>query len=211
MTSTTPEEGGGVVGSDYRASIGGGWQNALHGALADPRFAIRAGTRMARAKWSLRDATTVGSRVRVKGVPRVENKGRLEVAPRVRIVSTVAQTELVVGRDGLLQIGESTFINYGCSISASGRVTIGADCNIGTHVMIMDNEFHSIEPERRNEIPESRPIELADNVWIGGRSIILGGVSIGYGSVIGAGSVVTKDVPARSIAVGVPARVIREI
>lgn len=211
MTSTEPEEGSGVVASDYRTSVGAGWQRALQGAFADPRFAARAGARMARAKWSLRQATSVGSRVRVKGAPRIENKGRLEVASRVRIVSTVAQTELVVGRDGLLEIGESTFINYGCSISASGEVRIGAECNIGTHVMIMDNEFHSIEPERRNEIPESRPIELADNVWIGGRSIVLGGVSIGYGSVIGAGSVVTKDVPDRSIAVGVPARVIREI
>jgi maltose O-acetyltransferase len=73
----------------------------------------------------------------------------------------------------------------------------------------MDNDFHRLEPERRNERPESKPIVLEDNVWLGGRVIVLAGVTIGEDSVIGAGSVVTSDIPPKVIAAGVPARVIR--
>ena len=75
----------------------------------------------------------------------------------------------------------------------------------------MDNDFHRIEPERRLERPESRPITIDDNVWIGARVIVLAGVTIGADSCIGAGSVVIDDIPPRSLAVGVPARVIREL
>jgi maltose O-acetyltransferase len=68
-----------------------------------------------------------------------------------------------------------------------------------------------MEPERRNEMPASAPIVLEENVWIGIRAIVLRGVTIGQGSVIGAGSVVVNDVPPRSLAAGVPARVIRTL
>jgi len=75
----------------------------------------------------------------------------------------------------------------------------------------MDNDFHRLEPERRNERPDSAPIILEDNVWLGARVIVLKGVTIGEGSVIGAGSVVTKDIPPRSLAVGMPAKVIKTL
>jgi acetyltransferase-like isoleucine patch superfamily enzyme len=108
-------------------------------------------------------------------------------------------------------IGQSAFINYGCSISATRLVRIGARCNIGTGVIIMDSDFHRIEPERRTESPEPRPIVLEENVWLGARVIVLGGVTIGAGSVIGAGSIVTRDIPPRSVAVGQPAKVVRTL
>ena len=88
---------------------------------------------------------------------------------------------------------------------------IGAHCNIGSHTIIIDNDFHRLDPERRNEMPDSAPIILEDNVWIGVRAVILRGVTIGAGSVIAAGSVVVKDVPARTLAGGVPAKVIRSL
>jgi maltose O-acetyltransferase len=75
----------------------------------------------------------------------------------------------------------------------------------------MDNDFHRMEPERRLERPESRPIAIEDNVWLGARVTVLGGVTIGEGSCVAAGSVVIDDVPPRSLAAGVPARVIRTL
>ena len=162
-----------------------------------------------RAYWYFRRATELGSKVRVWGKPSVRNKGKMIVGNRVRLISTIATTELVSGDNGLLKIGDGTIINYGCSIAATQLIQFGIDCSIGTHVLMMDNDFHHIEPERRNERPESSPIILEDNVWVGGRAIILRGVTIGHDSVIGAGSVVARSIPPRSVAMGFPARVIR--
>ncbi len=162
------------------------------------------GRAVLRARWYLRRAQ-VGARVRVWGQPSIEAYGRMIIGERVRLVSTIATTELVAGEHGTLEIGESAFINYGCSIAASQLVRIGPRCNIGTYVIMMDNDFHRLEPERRDERPESKPIILEENVWLGARVIVLRGVTIG------AGSVVTRDVPPRSVAVGLPARVIRTL
>lgn len=164
-----------------------------------------------RAHWYLRQATQVGQRVRVWGKPSVDNQGRLLIGNRVRLSSKIATLELATGPQGVLEIGEGTYINYGCSIGATQSVCIGRECNIGTYVIIMDNDFHRLEPERRKETPVSAPIVLEENVWLGARVIVLPGVTIGCGSVIGAGGVVTRDIPPRSLAVGVPARVIRSI
>lgn len=91
------------------------------------------------------------------------------------------------------------------------RVTIGERCLIGPHCMIMDTPFHNVEPDRRLSSVAPTPITIGDNVWLGARVIVLPGVTIGDDAVVGIGSVVTSDVPARSVAVGVPARVVREI
>ncbi len=164
-----------------------------------------------RAKWYFRRARLGGNKVRVWGRPSVRNNGRMLIGDRVRLVSTIATTELVAGANGVLEIGEGAFINYGCSIAADLLVRIGPRCNIGTHVIIMDNDFHRLEPDRRHEKPASRPIILEENVWLGGRVIVLNGVTIGKDSVIGAGSVVTRDIPPGVVAAGVPAKVIRQL
>ncbi len=77
--------------------------------------------------------------------------------------------------------------------------------------MLMDNAYHTIDPCRRNEVPPTRPIVIGDEVWLGARVIVLPGATIGSQSVIGAGSVVSGDVPPRSLAAGVPCKVIRSI
>jgi len=164
-----------------------------------------------RAHWYLRHATQVGSKARVWGKPVIRNHGTLLIGERIRLVSTVATTEIAIEHGGTLEIGSGTYINYGCSIAASQLVRIGTNCNIGTHVLLMDNDFHCLEPERRSEKPPSAPIELEDNVWLGARVIVLRGVTIGAGSAVGAGSVVTKDIPPRCVAVGIPAKVIRRL
>lgn len=103
------------------------------------------------------------------------------------------------------------FINYGVSIAALQNVRIGDHANIGTYVLLMDNDFHGLAPERRHELPPSAPICLEDNVWLGARSIVLRGVTIGAGSVVAAGAVVVDDVPPRSVVGGVPARLIGSV
>ncbi len=163
-----------------------------------------------RARWYLRGATSVGKRIRVYGHPAIENYGRLIIGDRVQLVSTIATLEIVAA-GGTLEIGANSYINYGCSISASQLVCIGPRANIGTYVILMDNDFHRLDPARRLERPESAPIILEENVWLGARVIVLRGVTIGKGSVVGAGSVVTHDIPPNSLAVGMPARVIRKL
>lgn len=164
-----------------------------------------------RAHWYFRNATDLGSKVRVWGKPSVRNWGKMVIGSHVRLISTMATTELASGSEGLLEIGDGTSINYGCSIAATKLVRIGRDCHIGTHVLMIDNDFHHVEPERRNERPESAPIILENNVWIGARAIIFRGVTIGEGSVISAGSVVARNIPPRSLAMGFPARVIQKL
>lgn len=164
-----------------------------------------------RAQWYLRRAACLGPRVRLWGRPAIHIRGRMIIADRVQLVSTTAKLELAVEEDATLEIGTSTFINYGCSIAASQHIRIGAHCSIGTHVIIMDSDYHELSPERRHIRAEPAPIELEDNVWVCARAIVLKGVTIGHGSVIGAGSVVTRDIPPRSLAVGQPARVIRSL
>jgi acetyltransferase-like isoleucine patch superfamily enzyme len=180
-------------------------------APADLLALWRNGWAVLRARWYLRRAAALGPRVRLWGRPAVTCAGTLLVGDRARLVSTVATLELAVGPGATLAIGERTFINYGTSIAATERVEIGPHCSIGTYVVMMDNDFHSLEPERRDERPESRPIVLEENVWLGARVVVLRGVRIGAGSVVAAGSVVTHDIPPRSLAAGMPAKVIRKL
>lgn len=177
----------------------------------DARYVWVNGKAVARARWYLRRADQVGNRVRVFGRPLIVNGGRMVIGERVQLISTVATLEMVSDVGGLLEIGDGTFVNSGCSIAATQLVRIGADCHIGPHTMMLDNDFHRIEPERRNERPPSAPIIIGDNVWIGSRVIITSGTTIGTGSCVAAGSIVTKDVPARTLVAGVPARVIRTL
>jgi acetyltransferase-like isoleucine patch superfamily enzyme len=172
---------------------------------------LREGSAVLRAQWYLRGASRVPTTVRLYGRPLVNNGGTLTVGDRVRLSATVATTELAIAPGATLTIGEQTFINYGTSISASESVTIGPRCNIGTYCMIMDNNFHRLEPDRRTEPPPSAPVQIGENVWLGGRVIVLPGVTIGDHSVVAAGSVVTRDVPERTVVAGVPARLVRDI
>jgi acetyltransferase-like isoleucine patch superfamily enzyme len=102
-------------------------------------------------------------------------------------------------------IGNGTYLNRNTEIVAASSVTIGRDCKIARDVIIMDTDQH--------ELPGSgviaKPVQIGDHVWIGSRAIILKGVTIGTGAVVAAGTVVTKNVPARAVVAGVPARIVR--
>jgi acetyltransferase-like isoleucine patch superfamily enzyme len=159
------------------------------------------------ARVYLRRCTRVGLFTRVYGRPHIHNRGTLIVGERVLIWSTTATTELAVFPGGTLEIGDATTINYGTSIAATGLVRLGRGCRLGTHVMILDNDFHELED--RDAMPAPRPVILEDNVWLANRAIVLPGVTIGHDAVVGAGSVVMTSIPPRSVALGNPARVVK--
>jgi len=114
-------------------------------------------------------------------------------------------------KGAVLEIGEN-FGMTGGTICAAERIQIGDNVIIGANSTIIDTDFHPLDADTRRRQPQdarTAPIVIEDDVFIGMNCTILKGVVIGRGSVIGAGSVVTHDIPARSIAAGNPARVIR--
>lgn len=164
-----------------------------------------------RARYYLRSAQALGVRVRLWGVPAINNQGQLLIGDRVRLASGVSTLELSVGPHGTLQIGDRVLINHGCSIGATKLVRIGERCNIGSQSILIDNAFHELDPDRRDQQPDSAPVVLEDNVWLAARVIVLPGVTIGKNSVVGAGSVVTRDLPPDVLAAGIPAKVVRPL
>lgn len=107
-------------------------------------------------------------------------------------------------------IGDQVFINWGLIAVDVGQIRIGADSQLGPGVQLL-TATHPIAPEpRRAKVEGSEPITLEENVWLGGGVIVCPGVTIGRNTVVGAGAVVTRDLPADAVVVGNPARVIRE-
>ncbi|MFD5799984.1 sugar O-acetyltransferase [Streptomyces sp. NPDC127020] len=110
-----------------------------------------------------------------------------------------------------ITIGARTFVNCNLTALDVAAITIGEDCQIGPSVQLL-TPTHPLEPgPRRDKLEAALPITIGDNVWLGGGAIVLPGVTIGDNSVIGAGAVVTKDVPANVVAVGNPARPVRNV
>ena len=117
-------------------------------------------------------------------------------------------------------VGARCFMNFNFTVQDDARVTIGDDCSFGPNVTIV-TPLHPMLPEERRGMKCSdgetrflcyaKPVTIGSDCWFGANVVVCPGVTIGEGCVIGAGSVVTRDIPARSFAAGVPARVIRQI
>lgn len=117
-------------------------------------------------------------------------------------------------------IGHDCFMNFNFTVQDDARVTIGSHCCFGPYVTLV-TPLHPMLPEERRGIVckdgeerflcYAKPIVIGDDCWFGANVVVCPGVTIGNGCVIGAGSVVTKDIPDRTFAAGVPAKVIREI
>lgn len=110
-----------------------------------------------------------------------------------------------------IEVGKNFFANYNCTILDVARVVIGDNCQFAPNVSIY-TAGHPLHPDTRNTLYEyGIEVMIGDNVWVGGNTVICPGVHIGSNSVIGAGSVVTKDIPDWSVAAGNPCKVIRKI
>ncbi|EPF7976892.1 sugar O-acetyltransferase [Vibrio harveyi] len=108
-------------------------------------------------------------------------------------------------------LGDNVYANFNLTLVDDTHIYIGDHVMIGPNVTIA-TAGHPIDPELRRDIAQFNiPVHIGNNVWIGANSVVLPGVIIGENSVIGAGSVVTKDIPANVVAVGNPCRVLREI
>jgi maltose O-acetyltransferase len=110
-----------------------------------------------------------------------------------------------------ITIGDRSFVNYGAVFLDAGPITIGADVQIGPGVQLLTPTHELDAARRRAGWERALPVVIGDNVWLGGGVIVCPGVTIGSDTVVGAGSVVTRDLPAGVLAVGNPARVIREL
>jgi acetyltransferase-like isoleucine patch superfamily enzyme len=119
------------------------------------------------------------------------------LAERVRLVFE--------GPAGRIELGDDVFLNARAEIRARELVKIGAGTIVAFDAVVMDTNHHDLEGS-----VTTAPTIIGEHVWIGARAMVLRGVTIGDGAVIAAGSIVTRDVPARALAAGNPARVIRE-
>ncbi|HPL62309.1 MAG: acyltransferase [Syntrophales bacterium] len=146
------------------------------------------------------------------GIPWIEGNLRIEIGEKVMLDGSIILSGRVYDNP-LLRIGDRTVLGFKTSVNVACSVVIGSDCLIAGGCLISDNDGHPLNPERRlrREVltrDEVKPIVIEDNVWIGTHSVILKGVRIGAGSVISANSVVTRNIPPYSIAMGAPARIL---
>jgi acetyltransferase-like isoleucine patch superfamily enzyme len=118
-------------------------------------------------------------------------------------------TKIMIGENASLKIGNKTYINEHSRIQCRNNIEIGESCAIAWSVNILDTDEHSIITNKEKKKVFGN-VKIGNNVWIGCNSIVLKDVEIGNGVVIGAGTIVTKDIPSNCLAVGSPAKVLKE-
>ena len=125
----------------------------------------------------------------------------------------VLDNDLTIECWGKLQVGDRVIFGHHCTVAARESILIGDDCMFAEMVSIRDHDHAFGNPTRpyREQGFVSAPVRIGRNVWLGGKVTVCKGVSIGDNSVIGANAVVTRDIPANTVAVGIPARVIRSL
>jgi acetyltransferase-like isoleucine patch superfamily enzyme len=174
--------------------------------LTIARRVSRYSMELASAQLWLRDVQELGRGVRCFHRPHIENSGTMRIGHNTLLRSVLVPVELACGPGATLEIGADCSINYGVSIGCTKYIRIGDRCRIGPYTMIIDTPFH--DAYDRMKRPAGTDTIIEHDVWLGAKVNVMPGVTIGHGSIIGTGSVVTKDVPAFSVAAGVPAKVI---
>ena len=124
---------------------------------------------------------------------------------------TEIRPPLYVDYGSHISIGARCFANFGLVALDVAPITIGDDVQIASNVQLL-TPTHPVEPgPRRAKWEAAKPITIGDNVWLGGGAIVLAGVTIGENTVVGAGAVVPRDLPPNVVAVGNPARIVRQL
>lgn len=161
------------------------------------------------SRFFLRKCDRVGEYPRTEKKPYIINNGTITIGDHINITSRSVQCELVTYPSGSIEIGNNISINFGTTIVAKQRVSIGDNVRIGPYSMIHDTDIHV--PGKSFVYSEGKPITIEDNAWINSRVLVMKGATIGEGSVIAAGSVVSGIIPPNVVAGGTPARVIKEL
>ena len=179
------------------------WGNLVRALYRDPVFRSR--------------CKSVGDPLYLFGtIPVVSGDGDLSIGDGVKLDGPLT---FVVGmglEHASITIGDHTYVGPGTTISAAQGIVIGKHVLISGNVYIADNDGHSLDAQARRDgtpmAPDGvKPVAIEDDCWIGTRVIILKGVHIGAGAIVGAGAVVTTDVPPRVVVAGNPARVVKEL
>jgi acetyltransferase-like isoleucine patch superfamily enzyme len=154
-------------------------------------------------RWQFDEA---GRRGGIEAGVRILGDARIRLGDRVTL-----RRGVVLAGHGTLTIGSGTTINDDCQISAFDSVQIGANCLFAPRVSVLDidHRFDTRERPLKQQGYRTAPVVIGDDVWLGINVVVLRGVRIGRGAVIGANSVVTRDIPDYAIAAGAPARVLR--
>lgn len=148
----------------------------------------------------------VGSSLRAKALAMTGFK----IGPR----SVMWGMPRIVGRKGLyqnLEIGQDCWLQIGCYLDLGDRITIDDRAGIGYEAILMTTTHEIGGPERRLGPVKTAPIRIGEGVWVGARAMIMPGVTVHPGAIVGAGALVTKDVPPNTIVGGVPAKILRTI
>jgi acetyltransferase-like isoleucine patch superfamily enzyme len=161
---------------------------------------------------------SIGAGFWMERLPYMVGRGRIVIGSNVQISGKPSITFSNRTSSALpeLRIGNRTFIGGGCQFSVARSIVIGERCLLAGGVYIQDHDGHPLEARRRaagepSPAESIRSVQIGDDVWIGTDAFILKGVTIGDRSVIGAKSVVTRDVPADTVVAGNPGRVIRSL
>lgn len=159
-------------------------------------------------KARLSGAESFGRRPRIFGKVKFVPDGRLIIGDRFIVAGHRSQVTLLVSPGAILRIGHDVGINHGTEIEAWHDVRIGDNTILAPNVSILDHDRHEVQPGAKMY---RGPVVIGNNVWLCRNVCVMPGVTIGDGSVIGANSVVTKDIPAGVFAAGLPAKVIRQL
>lgn len=148
------------------------------------------------------------ARGRVLGEPlEMLRDGRLSLGEQVLL-----EPDVWITGSGRVEIGEGTILNRGVMLAAAEHVSIGAHCMVANGCVVTDSDHVTDDPTRPatwQGFTSKGPTTVGDHTWLGAHAVVTSGVTIGERCIIGAGAVVTHDVPDWSVAVGVPARVVR--
>jgi maltose O-acetyltransferase len=128
--------------------------------------------------------------------------------------TVMAGTPIITGDGNLygnLVIGEGCWINIGCLFDLGAAISIGSKVSIGHDVLLLTTSHEVGTSRKRALAPIARPVSIGSGVWLGSRSTILPGVTIGAGAIVAAGSMVHQDVPPNTVVAGVPARVVKDL
>jgi acetyltransferase-like isoleucine patch superfamily enzyme len=167
------------------------------------------------------DAELSAERLRVQDLCLELNSTRPSDTERVAAIrervfpNVAANAEVLIpvqtdyGRN--VHIGEGSFVNHGAYFMDGAQITIGTNCFIGPSCGFYTASHPMLARDRNRGYENARPISIGNDVWFGGNVVVLPGVEIGDGAVIGAGSVVTRNIPPRCVAAGNPCRVLREL